>query len=102
MEAFKVRLIQEYNELNERIGKLSNFLKNPNGVELSEKMMAVMGGQQVAMEEYSRKLWERMEMLGITSEDVQRLIETIRYNTGTLEQLRREYSMMRKDSQSTR
>lgn len=47
MEAFKVRLIQEYNELNERIGKLSNFLKNPNGVELSEKMMAVMGGQQV-------------------------------------------------------
>lgn len=70
MEACKVRLIQEYNELNERIGKLSNFLKNPNGVELSEKMMAVMGGQQVAMEEYSRKLWERMEMLGITSEDV--------------------------------
>lgn len=70
MEAFKARLIQEYNELNERIGKLSNFLKNPNGVELSEKMMAVMGGQQVAMEEYSRKLWERMEMLGITSEDV--------------------------------
>lgn len=70
MEAFKVRLIQEYNELNERIGKLSDFLKNPNGVELSEKMMAVMGGQQVAMEEYSRKLWERMEMLGITSEDV--------------------------------
>lgn len=61
MEAFKVRLIQEYNELNERIGKLSNFLKNPNGVELSEKMMAVMGGQQVAMEEYSRKLWERTE-----------------------------------------
>lgn len=42
MEAFKVRLIQEYNELNERIGKLSNFLKNPNGVELSEKMMAVI------------------------------------------------------------
>ena len=70
MEAFKVRLIQEYNELNERIGKLSDFLKNPNGVELSEKMMAVMGGQQVAMEEFSRKLWERMEMLGITSEDV--------------------------------
>ena len=35
-------------------------------------------------------------------EDVQRLIETIRYNTGTLEQLRREYSMMRKDSQLTR
>lgn len=70
MEAFKVRLIQEYNELNERIGKSSNFLKNPNGVELSEKMMAVMGGQQVAMEEYSRKLWERMEMLGITSKDV--------------------------------
>lgn len=27
MEAFKVRLIQEYNELNERIEKLSNFLK---------------------------------------------------------------------------
>lgn len=27
MEAFKVRLIQEYNELNERLGKLSDFLK---------------------------------------------------------------------------
>lgn len=35
-------------------------------------------------------------------EDVQRLIETIRYNAGTLKQLRREYSMMRKDSQSNR
>ena len=35
-------------------------------------------------------------------EDVQRLIETIRYNTGTLEQLRREYSMMRKDSRLDR
>lgn len=33
-------------------------------------MMAVMGGQQVAMEEYSRKLWERMEMLDITARDV--------------------------------
>lgn len=70
MEAFKVRLIQEYNELNERIGKLSDFLKNPNGVKLSEQMLAVMGGQQVAMEEYSRKLWERMEMLDITARDV--------------------------------
>lgn len=70
MEAFKVRLIQEYNELNERIGKLSDFLKNPNGVELPKRMLAVMCGQQVVMEEYSRKLWERMEMLGITSKDV--------------------------------
>lgn len=70
MEAFKVRLIQEYNELNERIEKLSNFLKNPNGVELPKRMLAVMCGQQVVMEEYSRKLWERMEMLGITSKDV--------------------------------
>lgn len=70
MEAFKVRLIQEYNELNERIEKLSNFLKNPNGVELSEQMLAVMGRQQMAMEEYSRKLWERMEMLDITARDV--------------------------------
>lgn len=70
MEAFKVRLIQEYNELNERIGKLSDFLKNPNGVELPKRMLAVMCEQQVVMEEYSRKLWERMEMLGITSKDV--------------------------------
>lgn len=70
MEEFKVRLIQEYGELNERIEKLSNFLKNPNGVELSEKMLAVMGRQQMAMEEYNRKLWERMEMLGITTRDV--------------------------------
>lgn len=70
MEAFKVRLIQEYNELNERIGKLSDFLKNPNGVELPKRMLAVMCGQQVVMEEYSLKLWERMEMLGITSKDV--------------------------------
>lgn len=35
-------------------------------------------------------------------EDVQRLIETIRKIAGTLKQLRREYRMMRKDSQSTR
>lgn len=70
MEAFKVRLIQEYNELNERIGEVKRLPQNPNGVELSEQMLAVMGGQQVAMEEYSRKLWERMEMLDITARDV--------------------------------
>ena len=70
MEEFKVRLIREYSELNERIEKLNDFLKNPNEVKLSEQMLAVMGRQQMAMEEYSRKLWERMEMLGITTRDV--------------------------------
>lgn len=133
MEAFKVRLIQEYNELNERIGKLSNFLKNPNGVELSEKMMAVIvlsvwgytllskkidyvyGNQSILYQKIlEAEIPVLCSYLGVLEtarrealaderyEDVQRLIETIRYNTGTLEQLRREYSMMRKDSQSTR
>lgn len=35
-------------------------------------------------------------------EDVQRLIDTIRYNSGTLEELRKEHSMMRKNRQSPR
>lgn len=69
MEAFKVRLIREYLELNERIEKLIDFLKNPK-VALSIEMTAFMAAQRLAMSDYSKFLWKRMEILGIDSEDL--------------------------------
>lgn len=63
---------------------------------------SVSRGDMVFTDETGELFIMSEKRFNATYEDVQRLIETIRYNTGTLEQLRREYSMMRKDSQSTR
>lgn len=43
MEAFKERLIQEYNELNERIGKLDNFFTHLSDDDVSKEMVEIMG-----------------------------------------------------------
>lgn len=46
MEAFKVRLIQEYNELNERIGNgngATNYV--PDWVDMFAKDWFVLGGE---------------------------------------------------------
>lgn len=69
MEEFKVRLIREYSELNERIGKLNDFLKNSK-MKLPIEMTELMAAQRLAMSDYSKFLWKRMEMLGIDSEDL--------------------------------
>lgn len=70
MEAFKVRLIQEYNELNERIGKLDNFFTHLSDDDVSKEMVEIMGKQLEVMKEYSNLLHKRMRLLCITEEDV--------------------------------
>lgn len=67
MEAFKVRLIQEYVELDERTEKLEEFiLKNPKFESLETEVQTSMLAQREAMKEYRHSL----KLLGITSEDV--------------------------------
>lgn len=70
MEAFKTRLIQEYNELNERIGKLDNFFTHLSDYDVSKEMVEIMGKQLEVMKEYSNLLHKRMRLLCITEEDV--------------------------------
>lgn len=70
MEAFKTRLIQEYNELNERIGKLDNFFTHLSDNDVSKEMVEIMGKQLEVMKEYSNLLHKRMRLLCITEEDV--------------------------------
>lgn len=71
MEAFKVRLIQEYVELNERTEKLEEFiLKNPKFKSLETEIQTSMLAQKLAMEKYRHLLKHRMELLGITHDDV--------------------------------
>lgn len=70
MEAFKTRLIQEYNELNERIGKLDNFFTHLSDDDVSKEMVEIMGKQLEVMKEYFNLLHKRMRLLCITEEDV--------------------------------
>ena len=70
MEAFKTRLIQEYVELNERIGKLDNFFTHLSDDDVSKEMVEIMGKQLEVMKEYSNLLHKRMRLLCITEEDV--------------------------------
>lgn len=71
MEAFKVRLIQEYVELNERTEKLEEFiLKNPKFESLETEIQTSMLAQKESMKEYRHSLKHRMKLLGITHDDV--------------------------------
>lgn len=71
MEAFKTRLIQEYVELDERTEKLEEFiLKNPKFKSLETKTKLLMSSQKEAMKTYRNTLKHRMELLGITHDDV--------------------------------
>lgn len=71
MEAFKVRLIQEYVELDERTEKLEEFiLKNPKFESLEIEIQTLMLAQREAMKEYRHSLKHRMKLLGITHDDV--------------------------------
>lgn len=71
MEAFKVRLIQEYVELDERTEKLEEFiLKNPKFESLETKTKLLMSSQKEAMKTYRNTLKHRMKLLGITHDDV--------------------------------
>lgn len=71
MEAFKERMVVEYVGLDERVNKLDEFiLKNPKFEELPAEEAALMVEQCSAMKTYRAKLRSRMEIEGITHDDV--------------------------------
>lgn len=71
MEAFKERMIAEYVELDERTNKLDEFiLKNPKFYEISPGQKLLMYGQMNAMGNYRQNLKARMNLLGITDDDI--------------------------------
>lgn len=71
MEAFKERMVVEYVGLDERVNKLDEFiLKNPKFEELPAEEVALMVEQCSAMKTYRAKLRSRMEIEGITHDDV--------------------------------
>lgn len=70
MEDFKERMVVEYIELDEKINKLEGFFKNPKFEELIAKTATLMVEQCSVMKTYRAKLRSRMEIEGITHDDV--------------------------------
>lgn len=65
MEAFKERLIEEYNELNDKLTKLENFiyLDNEKFLSLSEHQQDLMLSQYYFMQGYRHCLDKRINLL---------------------------------------
>lgn len=69
MEDYQKRMIEEFEELNERTTKLERFLEDPLMAEkrstLSEEMLAAMHCQYSGMVVYRSNLADRLIMLGL-------------------------------------
>ena len=63
---FKVRLINELYELEERIDKLSSFMWSDEFGKVAEEQALLIPAQLEAMEEYKKILESRLVDLGIT------------------------------------
>lgn len=71
MEEFKERMIVEYVELNERIGRLDNFIaENPIFEGFDGIKREIMRKQLIGMVQYRETLRERMKLEGITNDDI--------------------------------
>ena len=67
MEAYKERMIDEYNELNKRIVKLDKFIAkidNGDAYTIDDTQYHLLVAQSYAMHTYSRILLLRMHDLG--------------------------------------
>ena len=65
MDAFKVRLINEQFELQEKISKLTPFIESEAFKNLNEDQQLLLTKQLVAMNEYNSILIERLRLFGI-------------------------------------
>lgn len=69
MEEYQKRMIEEFEELNEKTTKLERFLEDPLMAEkrsaLSEKMLSVMHRQYSYMVAYRSNLADNLIMLGL-------------------------------------
>ena len=65
MDAFKVRLINEQFELQEKINKLNGFINSENLGNIDIFQQNLLKEQIVAMESYNNILIKRLAALGI-------------------------------------
>jgi len=65
MEAFKVRLVNEQFELQEKINKLKPFIESENFKKVDEYQQKLLKEQVDVMDNYNQILIERLLLLGI-------------------------------------
>ena len=65
MEAFKVRLINEQFDLQEKISKLKHFIESENFKNVDDSQQKLLKEQVEVMERYNDILVERLSLLGV-------------------------------------
>ena len=65
MEAFKVRLINEQFDLQEKIGKLKSFVESENFKNVDDSQQKLLKEQVEVMDRYNNILVERLSLLGV-------------------------------------
>ena len=65
MEAFKVRLINEQFDLQEKISKLKPFIESENFKNVDDSQQKLLKEQVEVMERYNDILVERLSLLGV-------------------------------------
>lgn len=65
MEAFKVRLVNEQFDLQEKISKLKHFIESENFKNVDDSQQKLLKEQVEVMERYNDILVERLSLLGV-------------------------------------
>ena len=65
MDAFKVRLVNEQFDLQEKISKLKPFIESENFNKVDDSQQKLLRDQLDVMERYNRILVERLSLLGV-------------------------------------
>ena len=65
MDAFKVRLVNEQFDLQEKISKLKPFIESENFNKIDDSQQKLLMDQLDAMERYNNILVERLSLLGV-------------------------------------
>ena len=65
MDAFKVRLVNEQFDLQEKISKLKPFIESENFNKVDDSQQKLLRDQLDVMERYNSILVERLSLLGV-------------------------------------
>jgi hypothetical protein len=65
MDAFKVRLVNEQFELQEKISKLKPFIESENFKKVDDSQQKLLKEQVEVMERYNDIIVERLSLLGV-------------------------------------
>jgi len=69
MEDFKVRLLEERNQLKDRFEKLDTFIQSETFDKLELELQVLMEDQLGAMSDYLYCLWERIRYYGLEEDE---------------------------------